>query len=192
MKTRFFPGFIFSLLLTALFSGCVTKKLWTDTPSWDCWNQPAVDPHLRLFQTKKDFLVVYDEYSERHDSIHSRAYLLRKNQKHVEKRLEPAFVERKLIRTTKPVPVITAAEVSPANPVPFAVLETNRHAFVLFLGENVTNRCELPVYDDGQGKTMRIAFTPLAATADLTIVGGFLGYLYLQGMAGGGGYNPSY
>jgi hypothetical protein len=32
----------------------------------------------------------------------------------------------------------------------------------------------MPVYNDGWGRTDRIALTPVAVVADLTIVGGFL------------------
>jgi hypothetical protein len=35
----------------------------------------------------------------------------------------------------------------------------------------------LPVYYDGMGKMERLVLTPLAATADLTIVGGAVVYL---------------
>ncbi|HXI71546.1 MAG TPA: hypothetical protein VNN22_14420 [Verrucomicrobiae bacterium] len=44
----------------------------------------------------------------------------------------------------------------------------------------------MPTYNDGQGRVEKIALTPVAVTADLTIVGGILGCWFAYGMAQSG------
>jgi len=39
---------------------------------------------------------------------------------------------------------------------------------------------DLPFYNDQKGKVEKFALTPLATAADITIVGGFLGYCWLH------------
>ena len=60
------------LLLLPFGSGCVTKALWTNEYLEDC-KEPATPVNLHLFDAKQknDLLVVYDEYSERSDKIHT-------------------------------------------------------------------------------------------------------------------------
>lgn len=175
---KFFP----LLPLLCMGSGCVTSALW-DRTTLDCWNQPADDPHLRLFETsnKNDFVVMYDEYSERNDSVHTRAYLLNQNQRRVVHRRAPVFTSTNLFHGLTIVPVFySPLSSSVSSPCPFAVEDKGGFA----LHENAsTNVYDLPVYNDGRGKVEKAALTPLAVTADLTIVGGFIGYFYLEGLA---------
>ena len=62
-------------------------------------NEPAQNPDVRLFDArhKKDFLVVYNEYSERHDSIHTRAYFLNQNRKRRCARAKTSFCQRSFV-----------------------------------------------------------------------------------------------
>jgi hypothetical protein len=84
------------------------------------------------------------------------------------------------------VPVFVVA---PPNPPPmlYAVTGTNAGCFTVFSGGRGIHSCELPVYADGWGRVERIAWTPFAMTADLTIIGGYLGCAWIY--AGGPGLN---
>jgi hypothetical protein len=60
---------------------------------------------------------------------------------------------------------------------------------VLYSSGTPVGTFALPVYRDGMGQTERIALTPLAVTADLTIIGGAaavaVGALYGLAQSGG-------
>src|SRR5579864_5624919 len=161
------------LLALALGSGCATTALWQSTNLED-WNEPADDAHLQLFQTadQKNFLVLYDEYSERYDSIHTRAYLLDRNQQRIKERRAPYFTGTNLVHGLKAVPVFSSSFVPSADsPSLFAV--EGHECFTLYENAN-TNAYDLPVYNDGRGTFYRVALTPPAVIADVTIIGGVL------------------
>ena len=164
--------------------GCATHALWNKT-SLDAFNQPADDPRLRLFQTRRqnDLLVVYDEYSDRNDAIRTRAYLLNQNQKRVEQRQAPHFVNTNRLRGLMPVAVFAATN-SPADL--FAVAATNGQSFTIYSRDLPARSHQLPVYNDGKARLVRIALTPVAVIADATIVGGFVGYWLLVSLAESG------
>lgn len=171
-------------LLPLLAGGCATRALWTQT-RLDAWNQPAADPNVRLFDAgpKKDFLVVYDEYSERHDAITTRAYFLKQSQPRVAEGRQPHFANVRREDKLPPVPVLSSAPLhGHAANVTYAVLATNRQAFTLYSGGRGTN-CNLPVYNDGWGRAGRIALTPVAVVVDLTIIGGVF---FLEAWGDGG------
>jgi hypothetical protein len=177
-----------TLLLPLLTSGCATNALWNKT-QLDASNEPAADPRLQLFDARqqKDFLVVYDEYSERHDSTHTRAYFLNQNEKRVEQGLKPHFVSTHLSRALPQIPVWPTSPLSNTNfsPTAYAFVSTNKQSFIIYSNGQGTNH-DLPVYNDGWGRTDRIALTPVAVTADLTIVGGVLGCYYIYALAESG------
>lgn len=175
---------LFKLLLLTLplipGGGCATHALWNKT-SLDAFNQPADDPHLRLFQTRlqNDLLVVYDEYSDRNDAIRTRAYLLNQNQKRLEQCQPPHFVSINRWRGLTPVAVLPGSN-SPA--AFFASVETNGQSFTIYSRNRPVHSYPLPVYNDGKARLARIVLTPVALTADLTIIGG---YLFLYAWASG-------
>jgi hypothetical protein len=165
-----------ALLLPLLTGGCATNALWNKT-QLDAWNEPADNPRLQLFDAsrKRDFLVVYDEYSERHDSIRTRAYFLNQNEERVEQGRKPHFVSTRLSRELTPIPVWQTSPPTSTNfpPAVYAFISTNKQSFTIYSNEQKSNH-DLPVYNDGWGQTDRIALTPVVVVADLTIVGGFL------------------
>jgi hypothetical protein len=179
---------LLSLLPAVAGSGCATHALWTKADFSD-FNQPAQNVNLRLFAdgSRDDLVVVYDEYSERHDSTRTRAYLLRENQTRIEQQRSPLFAKTNSFSALQPVPVfLTTNAISAASPPFFAVLSTNSQSFTLCSNGHVTGPYALPVYNDGKGQMERIALTPLTATADLTIVGGVLGYYYVVALCQSG------
>ena len=94
------------LAVLALGSGCATSQLWNGA-TLDSWNEPADNACLQLFQTRdqKNFLVLYNEYSERYDSVHTRAYLLKQNEQRIKDRCAPYFANINLTHGLKAVPV---------------------------------------------------------------------------------------
>lgn len=175
------------LPLTLSFSfvnGCVTKALWTNG-NLEAWNEPANDANLRLFEGGKrnDLLVVYNEYSERSGVTYARAYWLGKNEKRLEEHRMPYFVSTNVALRLSAVPVFNAPpEESGPTPEFYALLTTNQQSFALYSGTAQISSHDLPDYNDGRGRIEKAALTPLAVTADLTLVGGVLGYFYLAGL----------
>ena len=184
---------LFLLMSLMLGSGCVTKRLW-DSNDLEAWNQPGTDPRLHVFQAnpKNDLLIVYDEYSERSDATRTRAYWLNENQKLIDDRAMPHFVSTNSIDHLNALPTYSAPLDLPHLPPPFVITATNGQSFTLYSGGGASATHSLPFYNDGKGKAEKFVLTPLATAADVTIVGGVIGYLYLEGLAGSGGYNPSY
>jgi hypothetical protein len=167
------------LLLPLLISGCVTHQLWTGS-SLDEWNEPAGDPNLRVFrdERKNDLLVSYEEFSDRHETNRARAFFLYKNQNRLQSQYRPHFVNLDTSRGLTPVPLFFS---TPTNPPDLycAVTETNRANFMIFSAGRQLGPYTLPMYDDGWGQVERIAWTPFAVTADLTIIGGYLGCVWI-------------
>lgn len=184
MKARGLVRVLLVLLPAVVGDGCATHALWNKT-SLDAFNQPAAEPNLHLFNVppQSDLLAVYDEYSERGDAIRTRAYFLEQNQKRVERRRRPHFVNTNWLHGLMPVPVLGATN-SPLTL--FALVATNHQSFTLYSGGRAVASRELPVYNDGKARAARIALTPVAVAADLTIVGGVVGYWVLVGMAESG------
>jgi hypothetical protein len=184
------------LLLLTFCNGCVTKALWNNG-NLEAVKEPANSVNLRLFDAKRqnDLLVVYDEYSERNDAIRTRAYWLNENEARVSQRRAPHFANTNLMCDLQFVPVFYGPTSSKTNLTHafYAVVATNEQSFTLYSGNREMNSYDLPVYNDGRGRVEKIALTPVAVTADLTIVGGYLGCVWIYGMGGGsGGYidNP--
>jgi hypothetical protein len=188
MRIQRIIPFVFGLCLLTLGNGCATKALWEGN-GLEAWKQPDTDPHLRLFAAKQpgDILVVYNEYSERSDATHTRAYWLNQNQKLIEDRRSPHFVnsDTAVGNPTIPVFLASANEMNLPTP-PYAVLATNCQSFTLYLSVDAIESHDLPFYNDQKGKVEKFALTPLATAADITIVGGILGYCWLQGAASSG------
>jgi hypothetical protein len=182
---------LFALLALPLFgSGCATRALWTKT-SLDAWNEPADEAQLRVYDSPKrrDLLVVYEEYSERHDSLRTRAYWLQANAQRIEQRQRPDFVSVHAARGLAPVPVFTNAPVETPS-TGYALLSTNHYFLLIRVGDQRDGSHLLPVYNDGVGQSARIALTPVTVVADATIVGGIIGYWMLVGMAQSGTAYP--
>jgi hypothetical protein len=181
------------LLLLAFGNGCATHALWTKA-NLDAYKEPAAIPDLRLFDAKKenDLLVVYDEYSERNDTVRIRAYLLSQNEERIKQNKRPHFVSVKLTNSLPSIPVFHAPVESGTtfSQTLYAVVATNKQSFTLYSRNREISLHDLPVYNDGKGNIERAALTPVSVVADITIVGGFIGYWYLEGMAAS--YNPSY
>jgi hypothetical protein len=187
LAIKFAGLFLPLLLLLVLESGC-TYALWTNG-NLVAYKEPAQDPDLHLFQStqRKDFVVVYNEHSERTDATHRRAYWLNKNQSRVEKQKAPVFIRRNQPRRVN----LAAVPVYYSKPNPgftngtYAVCDTNQESFTLFSGIHEIGSYDFPVYNDHWGNVEKAALTPIAVTADATIAGGIVALIYAYGQAYG-------
>lgn len=176
------------LALALACSGCATHALWTETSQLNAGNSPADLPKLQLFEARRqnDLLVVYNEYSERHDRIRRRAYFLNRNQLRIEQRHEPEFVSPRHSRGLSEVPVFFGTNPPKLKTLPselYVLAETNSPFFTVYCKGARSERCMLPVYDDHLGTAIRICLTPVTVVADATIIGG---YVFVYAWAEGG------
>jgi hypothetical protein len=173
------------LLILFLESGC-TYAIWTNG-DLDAYKEPAPTPNVRLYESQKknDILVVYNEYSERNDSTHTRAYWLNKNENRVRDNHIPAFARKNSVDHLPLVPVFySLPEIPESNRNLYAVCNTNFDTLVLYSGNREINSFNLPVYKDRQGTVEKIALTPVAVTTDATVVSAeaalFIAYAWAQ------------
>jgi hypothetical protein len=188
MKMTFKKVALLSPLLMALTGGCATKALWHNG-KLDACNEPAGKLNLRLFEakTQTNLLVVYNEFSERNEGVHTRAYWLEENQTRVGQHLAPHFTGANAGRNLAVVPVYYAPIPAEKN-LPrslCAVVATNQQCFTLYLEDRAIGTHDLPVYNDGKGQAERIALTPVAVAADVVLVGSVVGWIWLVGYAEG-------
>lgn len=172
LTIKFAGLFLPLLLLLLLESGC-TYALWTNG-NLVAYKEPAQNPNLHLFHStqRNDFLVVYDEHSERTDSTHKRAYWLNKNQRRVEDQKAPVFAHHDPERHLSAVPVFYSPSGSNFTRDIYAVCDTNKETFTLFSGDHELGSYDFPVYHDHWGNVEKVALTPVAVTADVTVVCG--------------------
>jgi hypothetical protein len=180
------------LLILSLESGC-TYSLWTDG-NLDAYREPAPTPNLHLYQSQKknDYLVVYNEYSERSDRTYTRAYWLNKNENRVEDKSIPAFAAKKSADHLPPVPVFYSVPQKPdLIHNLYAVCSTNEDTFALYSDNREIGSYELPFYKDRRGTAEKIALTPVTVTADAGIATGYVGAFCLYCWLESGCYIPA-
>jgi hypothetical protein len=168
---------LFPLLL---ISGGCTGMLWQNT-DWDC--KPDSTPNLRVFDaaSQKDLLVVYNEFSERTKTIHTRAYLLNKNQNNVVLQKHPHFVSTNLAGNLPPVPVFQTPPIITSLSQPlYVVAPTNAVGFMVYSNQTSIGSFDLPWYSDRTGQIERIALSPVAITVDVVIVGAAIYFVILN------------
>jgi len=165
-------------LLPLVTGGCTGLLL----DSTDLSNKPDADPHLRLFEARrqKDLVVVYDEYSERTKSTRARAYLLYKNQARIAQSQSPHFTSLRTVRGLPLVPVFPDPLPVETNSRPplYAVVTTNTESFMVYSNNQVVGSHDLPIYTDRASEVERVIFSPVAITVDVALVAGAI-YLWL-------------
>jgi hypothetical protein len=191
LTIKFAGQILLLLLLWLLESGCTcTHALWANGHLVAC-KEPAQYPNLNLFESRQrgDFLVVYDEYSERTDSVHRRAYWLNRNQSRVENEKSPVFARpgEASRQNLAPVPVFYSKPGTVFVPEIYAVCDTNEQSFALFSAHGKIGSFNFPVYNDRWGNVEKVALTPVAVTADVTVAGG-MAAIYIAYGLGESGY----
>ena len=166
------------LLAMAAVPGCATHALWEDA-NLGTWHQPSPNSGLKLFHFRQpdELLVLYQESTPPHEARRTRAYLLYENEHRIEMHQHPKFVKIDSLAGLEPVPIFSATNSVASAPAPplYAVLATNKLWFTVYSSGAVAGSYSLPEYWDGMGKMERIALTPLAVSADASIVGGAIG-----------------
>ncbi len=193
MKSTALMRWMLLLLALAAVPGCATHALWEDA-NLGTWHQPAPNTGFKLFRFGQpgELLVLYQESTPPHDFRRTRAYLLYENEHRIEMHQHPKFVKIDSLAGLEPVPIFSATNSAVSTPAPplYAILATNRLWFTVYSSGAVAGSYSLPEYWDGMGKMERIALTPLAVSADASIVGGaigaVLGLAYASGGHGGG------
>jgi hypothetical protein len=173
------------LLLLPFGNGC-TYALWTNG-NLDAFKEPAQNPDLHLYQSwqRKDILVVYNEHSERRNTVRRRAYWLNQNQCRVEKQDAPIFARKQSFRHVTCVPVFYSTPVkTDVNRGFYAMCDTNQQSFTIFSGNREIGSYDFPVYNDGWGNVEKVALTPFAVSADAAIVGVCAGIICLYASQG--------
>jgi len=175
MKLKRWSCFVLLAAWTILLGGCATSTLW-ENGRFARFHEPATPSHLQLFRSgqREAVLVQYDESREGDDSVHRRAYWLEPGSEPVKNPHKPHFVPIKTARGLAPIPVVHADTTLPVNTGIYAVVGTNDLDFSLRSGERTLGSYELPVYEDASGKAKQALLTPLAVSADLTIIGGVI------------------
>lgn len=153
------------------WSGCATRALW-EAGRFARFHEPASPSNLELKAAKDDerMLVIYDEEIDSGEHDGRRAYWLDMRKPPSVNPFRPRFVSHK---AGDGLNSVGAGETN-AGGGWSAVVGTNGHSFVVFRDGKRISEQELPVYEDGSGRSKQIALTPVAVVCDLTIVGGYL------------------
>ena len=152
----------------------------------EAFKEPAQIPNVKLFRSdqRNDFLVLYNEYSERNGVVHKRAYWLIENEGRVAQHHSPSFVKERLSQSLPSVPVSYSMPETNGQEF-YAVYETNSQSVALFWDHGEMGSYNLPVYNDGRGRLEKIALTPFAVSIDITIIGGCVAIVWAYGLGGG-------
>jgi hypothetical protein len=177
MKITSLIRVVLALTGSTLLTGCLTHKLWKETESWNASKLPAVPNNLQLYEDaeKRDFLVVYDQLSDRSQRVRVRAYYLYRNEERINSGERPRFTSVRRTRKLTPLPILVPAHAPQVEPMRKTFVVSAPDATRFTLHEVETTSHLLPIYDDGIGTAKRIALTPLTATADTLVFGIVLG-----------------
>jgi hypothetical protein len=159
-----------------LLSGCATSALWEEG-RFARFHEPTPPSNLQIAYAApvQDFLIEYDEACDDDSPIRRRAYFLQRNAARLQARRRPRFTNPAKLTSLTPVPLFDSPETANlrARTQFHAVAFTNQ-TFTLYSHGMKLGTYELPVYADASGRTKQVLLTPVAVTADLTIIGGFL------------------
>ena len=185
---------LFALLtaLTLLASGCATENWESTNTLWEKetfarYYEPASPANLHLFYSKerKDVLVQYDEVRVADGKIQPRYYWLEPNATRISQGQRPHFVSAKESAGLVPI-LITEA---PTNSIPsvqlYAVTGTNEGLFTLYSGKSEGDPYELPNYIGPSRRVKQVLLTPLAVSADATVLSAVAAYYSLPGLLEG-------
>ncbi len=188
------PRVLTSLLVAGVlpFTGCqtyeeygLTHKLWTDASLTDHY-EPAGTPTLKTFRRPSSarMLVTYDERREKDSSMRRRAFFLPDNAKALAAQRKPSFTHPAPEAGWVEVPVIVAGQPAPAGPL-YLKLAADSRSFTVVHDGVEDGPHQLPTYVDQSSTAFRVAMTPVAVAADVTVVAVWCGVVALYLYAGG-------
>ncbi|KAF0175213.1 MAG: Uncharacterized protein FD161_3361 [Limisphaerales bacterium] len=181
------------LLAGALpFTGCqtyeehsLTHKLWSD-PSLTDHYEPAGTRAVKSFQRPPSprLLVSYDERCEKDSSVRRRAFFLPDSAKSLARQRKPGFTNPAPGADWIEVPVIIHGEPAPAAPL-YLALAADHKCFTIVRDGVADGPHRLPTYVDQRSTAFRVAMTPVAVAADVTVVALWCGVVAIYVYAGG-------
>jgi len=176
---------LFAVALAALGSGCesagngpLTCRLWDNGVRSYC--EPVANPDLTLSEvpSKKDILVEYNAYSDRHEGIQRLAYYLAANQGRIEAGKAPHFVSPTRYHDLTAIPNSISTNC-------YVLTSTNGQTFTLYRQGHEPESFKLPDYRDDHNTLVRAALTPFAVAGDVTVISTcaavFVAYAYANG-----------
>ena len=194
-RFRMKPSRVLTALLLAgalPFAGCqtyaeygLTHKLWSDSSLTDYY-EPAGTRGLKSFQRPPSprLLVSYDERRETDSSVRRRAFFLPDSAKTLAAKGKPGFTSPTPGAGWVEVPVIVAGEPVPAAPL-YLKLAADNKSFTIVRDGVPDGPHKLPTYVDQSSTAFRVAMTPFAVVADVTVVAVWCGIVSLYVYAGG-------
>jgi hypothetical protein len=168
-----------TLLLGSLLAlcGCTTTELWTETNL----KGPSGEPQLRVYDSPRhnDFLVVYNEGSDRDGRVRRRAYYLNRFEERGVR--SPKFVAPGRAKGLDPLPLLEpqAGLSVQTNSGLSVVLETNHVEFAIWNNGRELGVYRLPEYRDPADSPRKFFLTPVALAIDAVILAAIAGLLYL-------------
>ncbi|HXF10653.1 MAG TPA: hypothetical protein VN625_07715 [Desulfuromonadaceae bacterium] len=160
---------VFLLLLPSLLTSGCTAMLQEKT-EWRCF--PADRNHVSMFEAnrQKDFLVVYDEHSERRNKDRFRAYYLLRNQDKIAKDSRPDFVSLKLTNGLPVIPVTGLSDALTNVSSGVSVMLTDYRSFTIYSNQVPMLNGTLPMYPDPMGFRERLFASPVTITVDIALL----------------------
>jgi hypothetical protein len=174
-----------------LLSGCMTHSLWTGELV-ESVAEPSVPNRLALYAApgRQDVLAQYEELSPWHESPHQRAYFVRENINRNQSSRKPHFVSLGTTNGLTAIPLYESDWPTSTSAV-YAATSTNGNRFTIFSANGqYDGSFELPTYRSASGRLKLVLLTPVTAVLDVSIVGGVVGYIYLNMLASSGGSYP--
>jgi len=158
----------------------LTGRLWQERD----YVVPSPIPNLALSQTPTGILVQYDAECERTSDWRRRAYYLEPNFKRVAAGQSPHFVNPAKAGAQAIIPVFERLPAGESKPELCAVCSSNFCTFTIYRRDEVMGPCDLPVFKDQRETAVQAALTPLAVIGDVSVVGYWTSYLWLQIFSG--------
>jgi len=156
---------------------------------------PSPDPKFGLSQTPHGILAQYDASYQSDGKQRRFAYYVEPNFERVAKGKKPVFVDPAKAGPRIVIPVLSSPVVGEKQPELYAVYSSSLSAFSLYCrGQEVLGPCNLPVFKDRRQAAAQYALTPLAVTADASVVGAaagvVVGSVWALGHSQGAASNP--
>ncbi len=169
--------FLLLVAQVAFLSGC-TSAVW-DKRTFAHDYRPAIPSNLRLCYSKArtDLLVQYDERREQDGRIVSRCFWLEPNTPRINSEVKPRFVSSKQTDGLEFIPVSETRLDAPPVSLNglYAVARGGDDFFMLYFGNEQTERYKLPVYRGRSQRVKQVLLTPFAVAVDITIIGAIIG-----------------
>lgn len=155
--------------LSVFLEGCITSAPWEKDYCEP--NQPTALA-LYLSPIKRCVLVEYDEVRGKDLKIKRRAYWIRLDERPPVNLYRPKFVESPGSADLLPIPLFEpSTNIINNAPVLLAEVLPDDQVFRIHLAGAEFGPYELPVYVDTSRRFLQVVLTPIAVTADATIIG---------------------